>query len=58
MFYVEISFRINEQGKATDIIIEKSEANLIYQAHAKDSIYRCEFPKKYYNKKCRIVLKF
>lgn len=57
-FYAEVEFVINHQGKAAHIVIIKSHANLIYQAHVKESLRTCDFPKKYYNRKCRIVLKF
>jgi len=56
-FYADISFTINALGKATEIVIINGYKSLMYQAHAKESIFRCQFPKKYYNKKCRIILK-
>ncbi len=56
-FSVNISFIINSFGKASSILILNGYKSLIYQAHAKESLSRCEFPKKYYNKKCRIILK-
>ncbi len=56
-FFVDISFVINSFGKATTLVILNGSKNLIYQAHAKESLSRCQFPVKYYNKKCRIILK-
>ena len=56
-FFVDISFVINSSGKATSFVIINGSKRLIYQAHAKESLSRCEFPIKYYNKKCRIILK-
>ncbi len=56
-FFVDISFIINISGKATALVILNGSKSLIYQAHAKESLSRCQFPIKYYNKKCRIILK-
>ena len=56
-FSVDISFIINSSGKASSIRILNGYKSLMYQAHAKESLSRCQFPKKYYNKKCRIILK-
>lgn len=56
-FYSDLIFEINNLGKVTNIKINAGNKSLIYQAHVKNSLSKCIFPKKYFKKICRVILK-
>jgi len=56
-FYCDLIFGISGAGKVINIKIINGNKSLMYQAHVKNSLSQCIFPKKYYGRTCRVILK-